>query len=73
MAGSGPTLAAMGIKVIFTVGGPSARDHLRHLPLQSPRELIPLMQEQGTEEEEAAVSARCRRMADLFCASLCPM
>ena len=30
------------------------------------RELIPLMQEQGTEEEEAALVARRRRLADLL-------
>ena len=30
------------------------------------RELIPLMQEQGTEEEEAAIVARRQRLADLL-------
>jgi sulfate transport system permease protein len=51
----GPTLAAMGIKVIFTVAGLVLATIFVTFPFVA-RELIPLMQEQGTEEEEAAVS-----------------
>jgi len=51
----GPTLAAMGIKVIFTVAGLVLATIFVTFPFIA-RELIPLMQEQGTEEEEAAVS-----------------
>jgi len=51
----GPTLAALGIKVIFTVTGLVLATIFVTFPFVA-RELIPLMQEQGTEEEEAAVS-----------------
>ncbi|GAB2175617.1 sulfate ABC transporter permease subunit CysW [Dongia sp. agr-C8] len=51
----GPTLAAMGIKVIFTVTGLVLATIFVTFPFVA-RELIPLMQEQGTEEEEAATS-----------------
>ena len=51
----GPALAAMGIKVIFTVAGLVLATIFVTFPFVA-RELIPLMQEQGTEEEEAAVS-----------------
>ncbi|WP_395020642.1 sulfate ABC transporter permease subunit CysW [Dongia sp.] len=51
----GPTLAAMGIKVIFTVAGLVLATIFVTFPFVA-RELIPLMQEQGTEEEEAATS-----------------
>jgi sulfate transport system permease protein len=51
----GPTLAALGIKVIFTVAGLVLATIFVTFPFIA-RELIPLMQEQGTEEEEAAVS-----------------
>ncbi|HEY4163317.1 MAG TPA: sulfate ABC transporter permease subunit CysW [Dongiaceae bacterium] len=51
----GPTLAHFGIKVIFTVAGLVLATIFVTFPFIA-RELIPLMQEQGTEEEEAAVS-----------------
>jgi sulfate transport system permease protein len=51
----GPTLAAMGIKIVFTVAGLVLATIFVTFPFIA-RELIPLMQEQGTEEEEAATS-----------------
>jgi sulfate transport system permease protein len=51
----GPTLEALHIKVIFTVAGLVLATIFVTFPFIA-RELIPLMQEQGTEEEEAAVS-----------------
>jgi sulfate transport system permease protein len=51
----GPTLAAMGIKIVFTVAGLVLATIFVTFPFVA-RELIPLMQEQGTEEEEAAIS-----------------
>lgn len=51
----GPTLDAWGIKVIFNVAGLVMATVFVTFPFVA-RELIPLMQEQGTEEEEAAIS-----------------
>ena len=51
----GPFLAEHGIKVIFTVTGLVLATIFVTFPFVA-RELIPLMQEQGTEEEEAAIS-----------------
>jgi sulfate transport system permease protein len=51
----GPFLAAHGIKIIFTVAGLVLATIFVTFPFVA-RELIPLMQEQGTEEEEAAIS-----------------
>ena len=51
----GPFLAAHGIKIIFTVTGLVLATIFVTFPSIA-RELIPLMQEQGTEEEEAAIS-----------------
>jgi sulfate transport system permease protein len=51
----GPVLAHFGIKVIFTVAGLVLATIFVTFPFIA-RELIPLMQEQGTEEEEAAIS-----------------
>jgi sulfate transport system permease protein len=51
----GPTLEHFGIKIIFTVAGLVLATIFVTFPFVA-RELIPLMQEQGTEEEEAAVS-----------------
>jgi sulfate transport system permease protein len=51
----GPALSALGIKVIFTVAGLVLATIFVTFPFIA-RELIPLMQEQGTEEEEAAIS-----------------
>jgi sulfate transport system permease protein len=51
----GPQLDAMGIKVIFNTTGLVLATVLVSLPFVA-RELIPLMQEQGTDEEAAAVT-----------------
>jgi sulfate transport system permease protein len=51
----GPTLDALGIKVIFTVTGIVIATVLVTLPFVA-RELIPLMQEQGADEEAAAAT-----------------
>lgn len=51
----GPTLAEWGIKVIFNIAGLVLATVFVTFPFVA-RELIPLMQEQGTEEEEAAIS-----------------
>jgi sulfate/thiosulfate transport system permease protein len=51
----GPFLADHGIKIIFTVTGLVLATIFVTFPFVA-RELIPLMQEQGTEEEEAAIS-----------------
>jgi len=50
----GPFLEAHGIRVIFTVTGLVIATIFVTLPFVA-RELIPLMQDQGTDEEEAAV------------------
>jgi sulfate transport system permease protein len=50
----GPFLEAHGIRVIFTVSGLVIATIFVTLPFVA-RELIPLMQDQGTDEEEAAV------------------
>jgi len=51
----GPVLDALGIKVIFTVAGLVLATVFVTFPFVA-RELIPLMQEQGVAEEEAALS-----------------
>ena len=51
----GPTLQGSGIKVIFALPGIVLATMFVTFPFVA-RELIPLMQEQGTEDEEAAVS-----------------
>lgn len=51
----GPTLDALGVKVIFTVTGIVLATTLVTLPFVA-RELIPLMQEQGKDEEAAAAT-----------------
>jgi len=51
----GPELQEMGIKVIFTVTGIVLATIFVTFPFVA-RELIPLMQEQGTQEEEAAIT-----------------
>jgi len=51
----GPALDALGIRVIFTVTGIVLATILVTLPFVA-RELIPLMQEQGTDEEAAAAT-----------------
>ncbi len=51
----GPTLDALGIKIIFTASGLVLATIFVTFPFVA-RELIPLMMEQGNEEEEAAIS-----------------
>lgn len=51
----GPTLDAMGIKILFAVPGIVIATVFVTFPFIA-RELIPLMQQQGTQEEEAALS-----------------
>lgn len=51
----GPTLDALGIKIIFTAAGLVIATMFVTFPFIA-RELIPLMQEQGTEQEQAAIS-----------------
>jgi sulfate transport system permease protein len=51
----GPALSALGIKVIFTITGLVLATVFVTFPFVA-RELIPLMQEQGVTEEEAAIS-----------------
>jgi sulfate transport system permease protein len=61
----GPLLAHLGIKVIFTVAGLVLATIFVTFPFIA-RELIPLMQEQGTEEEEAAVSLGASGLQTFF-------
>jgi sulfate transport system permease protein len=61
----GPWLAAHGIKVIFAVPGIILATTFITFPFVA-RELIPLMQEQGSEEEEAAVSLGARGWQTLW-------
>ena len=51
----GPLLDGLGIKIIFTVAGLVIATIFVTFPFIA-RELIPLMQEQGTDEEQAAIS-----------------
>ncbi|MCE9523180.1 MAG: ABC transporter permease subunit, partial [Alphaproteobacteria bacterium] len=51
----GPLLSELGIKVIFTITGLVLATVFVTFPFVA-RELIPLMQEQGVKEEEAAIS-----------------
>ena len=51
----GPTLEALGVKVVFSVTGIVLATIFVTFPFVA-RELIPLMQEQGTDEEQAAIS-----------------
>ena len=60
----GPWLAEHDIKIIFAVPGIVLATIFVTFPFVA-RELIPLMQEQGAEEEEAARIARRQRLADL--------
>jgi len=61
----GPTLEALHIKIIFTVAGLVLATIFVTFPFVA-RELIPLMQEQGTEEEEAAVSLGASGLQTFF-------
>jgi len=61
----GPALEALHIKIIFTVAGLVLATIFVTFPFIA-RELIPLMQEQGTEEEEAAVSLGASGLQTFF-------
>ena len=61
----GPALDAMGVKVIFTVTGLVPATLLITLPFVA-RELIPLMQEQGADEEAAAMTLGAGGWATFF-------
>ena len=67
----GPWLKAHGIEIIFAVPGIVLATIFVTFPFVA-RELIPLMQEQGTSEEEAALSLGASRLADLLHVSRCP-
>jgi len=61
----GPWLAEQGIKIIFAVPGIVLTTLFVTFPFVA-RELIPLMQAQGTEEEEAAVTLGARGWQTFF-------
>jgi sulfate transport system permease protein len=61
----GPTLDALGIKVIFTATGIVLATIFVTFPFVA-RELIPLMQEQGTDEEQAAISLGANGLQTFF-------
>ena len=61
----GPWLLDHDIKIIFAVPGIVLATTFVTAPFIA-RELIPLMQEQGTEEEEAAIVLGAERLADLL-------
>lgn len=61
----GPWLADHGIKVIFAVPGLVLATTFVTFPFVA-RELIPLMQEQGTAEEEAAISLGASGLSTFF-------
>ena len=70
----GPWLEAHDIKIIFALPGIVLATIFVTFPFVA-RELIPLMQEQGTSEEEAATSLGAQRLADLLACHLaqCPL
>jgi sulfate/thiosulfate transport system permease protein len=61
----GPVLDQFGIKLIFNVSGLVLATIFVTFPFIA-RELIPLMQEQGTEEEEAAISLGASGLQTFF-------
>ena len=61
----GPWLAAHDLKVIFALPGIVLATTFVTFPFIA-REIIPLMQEQGTEEEEAALSLGARGLTTFF-------
>ena len=65
----GPTLDALGIQVIFNVSGIVLATVLVTLPFVA-RELIPLMQEQGADEEAAAATLGAGLWRTLFFVTL---
>jgi sulfate transport system permease protein len=62
---AGPWLSAHGIKIIFALPGIVLATLFVTFPFVA-RELIPLMQEQGTAEEEAAISLGASGLATFF-------
>ena len=67
----GPWLQAHGIQIIFAVPGIVLATIFVTFPFVA-RELIPIMQEQGTRDEEAALSLGAERLARPSSASRCP-
>ncbi|MDX9996390.1 MAG: sulfate ABC transporter permease subunit CysW [Phenylobacterium sp.] len=65
----GPMLEEAGIKVIFTTTGLVLATILVTLPFVA-RELIPLMQEQGTDEEAAAITLGAGGLTTFFLVTL---
>ena len=61
----GPWLMDHNIKILFAVPGIVLATLLVTLPFVA-RELIPLMQAQGTSDEEAVINIGCERMEDVF-------
>jgi sulfate transport system permease protein len=61
----GPALDALGIKVVFSVSGIVLATIFVTFPFVA-RELIPLMQEQGTDEEQAAISLGANGLQTFF-------
>jgi sulfate transport system permease protein len=61
----GPMLDALGIKVVFSVSGIVLATIFVTFPFVA-RELIPLMQEQGTDEEQAAISLGANGLQTFF-------
>jgi sulfate transport system permease protein len=61
----GPALQAAGVQVIFTVTGVVLATTLVTMPFVA-RELIPLMQAQGTDEESVAITLGARPWAIFF-------
>ena len=67
----GPWLAAHDIKIIFAVPGIVLATIFVTFPFVA-RELIPLIQAQGNEEEEAALTSGRQRLADVLPRDACP-
>ncbi|HZO46136.1 MAG TPA: sulfate ABC transporter permease subunit CysW [Xanthobacteraceae bacterium] len=65
----GPTLQSYGIQIIFAVPGIVLATIFVTFPFVA-RELIPLMQEQGTQEEEAAISLGASGWQTFWCVTL---
>jgi sulfate transport system permease protein len=61
----GPALDALGIKVVFSATGIVLATIFVTFPFVA-RELIPLMQEQGTDEEQAAISLGANGLQTFF-------
>ncbi len=61
----GPALDSAGVQIIFAVPGLVLATVFVTFPFVA-RELIPVMQEQGREEEEVAISLGATRLADIL-------